>query len=177
MPKLLPIKIYPCPVLRQKSQALNSAELQKKDIQQLILDMERTMKEKDGVGLAAPQVGISKRIIVIQIKADNPRYPGHDPVSSLVLVNPKILRKSWKKELMEEGCLSLPEIFGLVKRSVKLTVVALDRKGKKIKFSASGMFARVIQHEVDHLDGVLFIDRAKEIVKGEEKLGNMKHIT
>jgi len=166
MPKLLPIKIYPCPVLRQKSQELKSEELQKKDIQQLILDMEKTMKEKDGVGLAAPQIGRSIRVAVINTED-----------GSLVLINPKILRKFWKKEILEEGCLSLPEIFGLVKRSTKIKLVALNKKGKKVKFTASGMFARVIQHEVDHLDGVLFIDRAKEIVKGEEKLGNMKHIT
>lgn len=175
MAKLLPVKIYGCPILREKSEELKTEELQKEKIKQLILDMTKTMKEKDGVGLAAPQVGVSKRIIAIEIAADNPRYPGHSAVSSLVLINPKILKKSWKKEVMEEGCLSLPEIFGLVKRSVKITVVTLDRNGKKIKFRAAGFFARVIQHEVDHLDGVLFIDRAKEIVKGKEKLKDMEH--
>jgi len=175
MAKILPVKIYPCQALRQKSQEVKTEELQKSEIKQLILDMEKTMKEKDGVGLAAPQVGVNKRIVAIEIAADNPRYPGHSPVSSLVLINPKILRRSWKKEIMEEGCLSLPEIFGLVKRSAKITVIALDRNGKKIKFKAPGMFARVVQHEVDHLDGVLFIDKAKEITKGGEKLKNMEH--
>lgn len=170
MAKLLPIKIYGCPVLRQKSKELKTEELQKEETKQLILDMAKTMKEKDGVGLAAPQVGVSKRIVAIEIAADNPRYPGHSAVSSLVLINPKILRKSWKKEIREEGCLSLPEIFGLVKRSIKIRVVALDKNGKKIKFRASGFLARVIQHEIDHLDGVLFIDKAKEITKGKDKL-------
>jgi peptide deformylase len=170
MAKSLPIKIYPCPVLRQKSQEIKTEELQKSEIKQLVLDMEKTMREKDGVGLAAPQVGVNKRIVAIEIAADNPRYPGHDSVPSLILINPKILRRSWKKVLEEEGCLSLPEIFGLVKRSVKITVTALDRNGKKIKFRATGFFARVVQHEVDHLDGVLFIDKAKEIVRGKEKL-------
>ena len=159
MAKLLPIKIYSCPVLRRKSRELKSEELQKEEIQQLILDMEKTMKEKDGIGLAAPQVDQSIRIIVINTED-----------GSLALINPRILRKSWKKEIMEEGCLSLPEIFGLVKRSTRIKLMALDKNGKKIKFQASGFFARVIQHEVDHLDGVLFIDKAREITKGEEKL-------
>ena len=157
MAKLLPIKVFTCPVLRQKSRALKTDELQNKEIQQLILDMEKTMVEKDGVGLAAPQVGHNIRVIVINTQ---------DGI--LALINPRILRKSWKKEILEEGCLSLPEIFGLVKRSAKVSLVALDKKGKKIKFQASGFFARVIQHEVDHLDGVLFIDKAKKITKGKK---------
>lgn len=157
MAKLLPIKVFTCPVLRQKSRALKTDELQNKEIQQLILDMEKTMIEKDGVGLAAPQVGHNIRVIVINTQ---------DGI--LALINPRILRKSWKKEILEEGCLSLPEIFGLVKRSAKVSLVALDKKGKKIRFQASGFFARVIQHEVDHLDGVLFIDKAKKITKGKK---------
>lgn len=163
MAKLLPIEIYPCPVLRQKTRQLRSEELQKEEIQQLILDMEKTMKEDDGVGLSAPQVG--KNISLVVINSED---------GILVLINPKILRKSWKKELLEEGCLSLPEVFGLVKRSVKIKLVVLNKKGKKIKFKASGLFARVIQHEIDHLNGVLFIDRAKKIIKGAEKLRDMK---
>lgn len=159
MPKLLPIKIYPCPVLREKSRDLKTEELQKIEIRQLILNMIQTLKAKDGAGLAAPQVGQNLKIAAINTE---------DGV--LVLINPKILRKSWKKEIQEEGCLSLPEIFGLVKRSVKVNVLALNPDGKKIKFKVSGLFARVIQHEIDHLNGVLFIDKAKEITKGKEKL-------
>ncbi|MFA5021961.1 MAG: peptide deformylase [Patescibacteria group bacterium] len=159
MAKLLPIKIYSCPILRQKAQALETFQLQNKDIKQLLLDMEKTMKERDGVGLAAPQVGKSIRVVVINT-ADG----------TVFLINPKILKRSWKKELLEEGCLSLPEVFGLVKRSSKIKIVALDKNGKKIRFDAQGMFARVIQHEVDHLDGVLFIDKAKKITHGKDKL-------
>jgi len=162
MAKLLPIKIYPCPVLREKSRELKSEELQKEEIKQLVLDMEKTMIEKDGIGLAAPQVGHNIRVVVIN--TDD---------GSIVLVNPRILRKSFRQEIMEEGCLSLPEIFGLVKRPQKVRVIAFDKTGKKMKFKASGMFARVIQHEVDHLDGVLFIDKVKEITKGKEKLKDM----
>jgi len=163
MAKILPIKIFSCPILRQKSKDLTAAELQSKEIQQLISDMQKTMSAKDGAGLAAPQVGHNIKVIVINTKDGD-----------LVLVNPKILRKSWKKDLQEEGCLSLPEIFGLVKRSIKINVIGLDETGKKMKFKASGYFARVLQHEIDHLDGTLFIDKATKITQGNEKLDQLK---
>lgn len=159
MAKLLDIKVYTCPVLRQKSRELKTEELQKKEIQQLILDMDKTMKEKDGVGLAAPQVGHSLRLIVINTQE-----------GSMVLVNPKILKKSWRKEIMEEGCLSLPKIFGLVKRYYTIRLTALNKDGKKVEFSAQGMLARVLQHEIDHLDGIMFIDKAKKITEGKDIL-------
>ncbi len=163
MAEILPIKIYPCLVLRNKSRELETEELQNQEIRQLLLNMEKTMEEKDGLGLAAPQVGHNLRVIVVNTQD-----------GSLILINPKILRRSWKKEISEEGCLSLPEVFGLVKRSVRVKLTALDIDGKKIKFKASGMFARVIQHEIDHLDGVLFIDKAEEIIKGKEKLEEIR---
>jgi len=166
MAKILPIKIFSCPILRQKSRDLTSAELKSKEIQRLISDMQKTMSVKDGAGLAAPQVGHNIKVIVISTKD-----------GAIVLVNPKILRKSWKKELQEEGCLSLPEVFGLVKRSVKVNVVGLDAAGKMMKFKASGYFARVLQHEIDHLDGTLFIDKAIKITQGEERLEQMKKKT
>jgi peptide deformylase len=163
MSRILPIKIYSCPILRQKSKELRAEELQNKEIKQLLLDMAKTMVERDGVGLAAPQVGHGIRVVVINT-ADNVVF----------LINPQILRKSWRKEIEEEGCLSVPQVFGLVKRSIRVKVVALDQNGRKIKFKASGLFARVIQHEVDHLDGVLFIDKAKTITKGKEVLDKLK---
>ena len=163
MAKVLPITIYACPALRQKSQALKAADLQTKEIKQLILDMEKTMVEKDGAGLAAPQIGRNLKIIVVNTKDGN-----------LVLINPKILRRSWKKEILEEGCLSLPEVFGLVKRSVRVKVIGLSQNGKQVKFRASGFFARVLQHEIDHLDGILFIDKAKNITQGKDKLEILK---
>src|SRR3989338_8844722 len=152
MGKNLSLKIYPDQILRQKARDLLPSELVSQETKELILAMGETMRENNGVGLAAPQVGVSKRIIIIEIASDNPRYPGHEPVSLLALINPKILKRSWKKDIMEEGCLSLPGDFGLVRRSVKIKVVALDQEGKKIKFKAAGFFARVIQHEVDHLN-------------------------
>jgi len=157
--KLLPIKVFSCPTLREPSRALKSEELQNEEIKQLLLDLEKTMIEKDGVGLAAPQVGHNIRVIVINTIDGN-----------LVLVNPKILHRSWRQEIMEEGCLSLPEVFGMVKRSLKLKVSAWDRNGENLKFSAEGYFARILQHEIDHLDGILFIDKATEIVEGASLL-------
>lgn len=162
MTKLLPIIFYPCINLRKKSKKV--VDINSKEIQQLILDMDKTMKEKDGLGLAAPQIGKNINMVVINT-ADG----------SIVLINPRIMRKSWKKELAEEGCLSLPEIYGLVNRHKKIKVAAFDRKGKKVKFAAEGIFARVIQHEVDHLRGVLFIDKAKEITKGKDKLNQLRN--
>lgn len=159
MAKLLDVKVFTCPILRKKSRELRSDELQKDEIRQLILNMDKTMKEKDGAGLAAPQIGHNLRLIVINTQD-----------GSMVLVNPKILRKSWRKEVMEEGCLSLPQVFGLVKRNYKIKLTALNKDGKKVEFSAQGMLARVLQHEIDHLDGIMFIDRAKKITEGKEIL-------
>lgn len=161
MPKILPIKIYPDKILRQKAKKVRL--LIDKRIQQLILDMVKTLKEKGGVGLAANQVGELLRIIVIATK---------DGV--LALVNPRILKKSLKKELEEEGCLSFPGVFCLVKRPKKIKVLALNKEGKKLKFTAEGLFARVVCHEIDHLDGILFIDKMEKITQGKEILEKMK---
>lgn len=147
MPKLLPIKIYPDPILRQKAALIKKID---KDIKRLILAMSKTMKEKDGAGLAAPQVGESIRLVVINTKN-----------GVLPLINPKITRKSWRKELGEEGCLSVPDFFAPVRRHKKIRVIYYNEENKQIKISAEGMFARVIQHEIDHLNGVLFIDYLK----------------
>ncbi|MAF13292.1 MAG: peptide deformylase [Parcubacteria group bacterium] len=163
MTKVLPLKIYPDPVLRIKGKKLTVAEIQSDEIQQLILDMEETMITEEGIGLAAPQIGKSLRLTVI--RTDD---------GSVVLINPRILMKSLKKEKEEEGCLSIPEVFGTVRRAIKIRVSAFDQNGKKIKFTANGLFARVILHEVDHLNGILFIDRSKEITKGQEVLAKMK---
>ena len=86
------------------------------------------------------------------------------------LINPKITRRSWKKDVVEEGCLSIPQVFGTVKRPVKIWVSTQDLNGQKVKFTANGMFARVIQHEVDHLNGILFIDKVSQITGGQDIL-------
>lgn len=137
---------YPSQILRKKAEDIR--DIRDSKIQSLIPDMVSTMKKNKGIGLAAPQVGRSIRLIVVNLK--------HEP---LVICNPKILWFSRKEEIGEEGCLSLPGVYGQVARSFKIKMEGQDKFGKKVKFKAEGLFARVLQHEVDHLDGVLIIDK------------------
>ncbi len=136
------------PLLRQKSEPVGQVT---KRIRKLIKDMLETMNSADGVGLAAPQVGISQRIIVVDV--------GEGPVA---LINPEIEEASGK-ELDVEGCLSIPGTFGYVERAQQVTVAGLNESGRSVRIRAEGLFARALQHEIDHLEGVLFIDRAVEI--------------
>src|SRR3989344_3347325 len=155
MAKVLPLTILPSPLLHQKSQPIAVAKITQPEIQQLISDMEQTMKANNSVGLAAVQVGKLLQLALIETQ---------DGI--LVLINPQITSKSWLKNEGEEGCLSVPDKFGLVKRLTKIKVSAYNQQGKKISFTAKGFFARVIQHEVDHINGILFIDRTKKIYGG-----------
>lgn len=157
MSKILPIVTNPSPILRQKSREINLEELKKQEFQDFCDDMKKTMKEKDGVGLAAPQVGENIRLIVVSEK--------NGPIC---MINPKITKKSLRKEWDEEGCLSVPGYYGKVKRCKKLTCEYTDRAGNKTKINAEGLFARVMLHEIDHLDGVLFIDKAKNLKEVEQ---------
>lgn len=152
MSKILPIIKAPNPILRKKSIDIKQAGIKSKKFKQLCQDMLSTMEEKDGVGLAAPQIGQNIRLVIINAKD-----------GSLSLLNPKIKNKSWAKEWEEEGCLSVPDTYGEVKRSKNITCVYLNKQGKKLTLRAQGLLARVIQHEIDHLDGILFIDKAKNI--------------
>lgn len=153
MPKL-DIITNPNKNLRTKSIKVNEKKIGSKNFNDLYLDMEKLMLERDGVGLAAPQVGKNIRICVVNT-SDGPQC----------LVNPKITKKSWAKEWGEEGCLSVPNVFGEVKRHKKITCKYTDKNKKIIKLEAKGLLARVLQHEIDHLDGILFIDNAKGIKK------------
>ncbi|MBU4601070.1 peptide deformylase [Patescibacteria group bacterium] len=152
--KILPILINPNPILRKKSTQIRRDEIKTKEFQRLCLDMAETMKEKDGAGLAAPQIGRNIRLVAVKTED-----------GAVCMINPKIIKKSWAKELGDEGCLSVPDVFGRVKRHKKIICKYLDKKGKEIKIEAEGLMARVIQHEIDHLDGVLFIDKACDIKK------------
>lgn len=147
---MLDIIKNPNPILRKKAKPI--ADILAPEIQALIPKMLETMIAKDGVGLAAPQIGQSIRLIAIRHKD-----------SDLAMINPIIIKKSLLKEWDEEGCLSVPRIFGLVKRCKKVTVKYFDSKGRLHKLSGEGLLARVIQHEIDHLDGILFIDKAKDL--------------
>ena len=152
MSNSLKILINPNPILRKKSAEISKDDIGSKKFKELCLDMEELMLENDGVGLAAPQIGKNIRLCVINTKE-----------GQIGLINPKITKKSWKKEWGEEGCLSLPNIFGQVKRHGKITCKYLDKNGEEAKIDADGLLARVIQHETDHLDGILFIDKAKDV--------------
>jgi peptide deformylase len=155
---ILKIITIPDPILRKKSKEISSKELTSKNFTRLVQSMAKTMIKTDGVGLAAPQIGKNIRLAVINSK---------DGV--ICLINPKIVKKSWTKNLEQEGCLSIPGIFGQVNRHNKISLTYLDRKGKKIKLDATGLMARVMQHEIDHLDGILFIDKALSLEKAESK--------
>ncbi len=159
MPKELNILLNPNPILRKKSELIDDAKILDKDFQKLLLDMEETMVKKDGAGLAAPQIGQNIRVVVIS----------HEN-KTLFLINPQITKKSWAKEIEEEGCLSVLNdkgeiIYAPIERHKKVNCVYLDEKGNKQKIAAEKLFARVIQHELDHLDGILFIDRLKANLK------------
>jgi peptide deformylase len=149
------------PVLRQTTAALTEADLQSALMQKFIDDMIETMKEYDGVGLAADQVHESKQIAVLEV-ADNPRYPSKPQVPLTVLVNPKITPLSDDTEEDWEGCLSIPDLRGKVPRYTRIRVEAWDRNGKPLDFIASDFHARVIQHEFDHLNGKVYLDRMRD---------------
>lgn len=147
---MLEIVINPNTILRKKSRELKHEEILRPEFKKLIKEMAVTMLKKDGVGLAAPQIGKNIRLIVINSEEE-----------VLAFINPKIIKKSWRKKIAEEGCLSLPDIFLPVKRHLSVEVEFLDLTGQKQKIKAKDMLARVFQHEIDHLDGILFIDKAE----------------
>jgi peptide deformylase len=146
------------PVIRKVAEPVPTDQIAGPETQRLIDDMIETMREYEGVGLAAPQVHVSKQLAVIEV-SENRRYPGEGPIPLTVLINPKILSAS-KKQLVDwEGCLSISDFRGKVPRAEALEVEACNRKGEKMRLSVRGFFARVIQHECDHLAGKVFLDR------------------
>ena len=142
------------PVLRERGRPLETSELRSPRVQKLIDDMIDTMREYNGVGLAAPQVHESVRLFVALL-ADDP----DEGTSAVVIVNPEIVSNTSARQEGWEGCLSIPDIRGLVPRFTDITVKALDRDGRPIELRLRDFPARVVQHETDHLDGVLFFDR------------------
>ncbi|MEW4370493.1 peptide deformylase [Paenibacillus kandeliae] len=123
------------------------------NVQKLLTDMAETMYDADGVGLAAPQVGILKRVIVVDVGDDN---------GLIELINPEIVSSSGE-QLGSEGCLSIPALNGEVRRAMEVTVKGLDRDGKEITITGTELLARALQHEIDHLNGVLFTDIAERV--------------
>ena len=140
-------------ILRAKSQKV--ADFRDPKIQKLIIDMKETLSSiKEGVGLAAPQIGKNIRIFILSPELSE----------QTVFINP-LIRKSFRKTLVTEGCLSLPKIYGKIKRSKTAKITALNETGKKLQLKADSLLAQAFQHEVDHLDGILFIDKTREVFK------------
>lgn len=142
------------PTLRKIAKRVDPKEIREPLFQQLIDDMFATMYEAPGVGLAAPQVNVSKRLFVIDVRDDE-----HEPA---VVINPKLEMGGEDVELTE-GCLSLPGMVGEIVRRTRVTVAGLDRDGQKIRLEGDGLFAQCVQHEIDHLDGKLYADRATDV--------------
>lgn len=159
---MLKIAIYPQPILRRTAKEVKVFDQELKD---LATAMAKIMYEDDGIGLAAPQVSLSQRMIVIGDR---------DGKSFKAYVNPEITFCSKDKSVNEEGCLSLPKIYGLVKRSKKIHVKYQDLDGKWLKEKIKDFNAIILQHEVDHLNGILFIDRVSKITQGQDLLDALK---
>ncbi len=158
----------PTPSLRERSVEVDLSTLSER--QSFIDELIRTMYEDDGIGIASPQVGENIRLVIIGKDAiKHTRNHKQFMPQDLVLVNPEFTPTTKKTKWEQEGCLSVPGIFGDVERVLEGTVKAHDRHGNAIEFEATDFFARVIQHEIDHIDGILFIDKAKNIVTASEQ--------
>ena len=151
---ILKILTYPDPRLKKKSTPVEKID---KEIEKLLDDMAETMYDAPGVGLAAPQVGVNMRVIVIDISARQEDSPG-----LIELINPVII-SSEGVQIAEEGCLSIPGFSSEVKRKAKVNVQGLDRKGNLVEYEGNGLLARAFQHEIDHIDGVLYIDKLSRL--------------
>jgi peptide deformylase len=149
------IRILGDPVLREPAQAVDGL---RDEIRQLVEDMFETMYHAQGVGLAAPQVGISERVIVVDV-----RDADEDGVGALALINPRVLEASRAKDKAPEGCLSIPGMEEVVERPSEVTVEGLNPDGETVTLEVTGLLSRAIQHEIDHLDGILFIDRVSPL--------------
>jgi peptide deformylase len=143
-------------VLRTKTEKFDFAKFNKKDIRELVRAMRLIMAQANGVGLAANQVGLSTSMFVAQCEG-----------KFYAVFNPEVTKVSKEKTLLEEGCLSVPGMFGEIERADKITLEGQDQNGKKIKIKAWGLLAQIFQHETDHLSGKLYIDRAKGVHKVE----------
>jgi peptide deformylase len=148
------------PTLRKMAKKVDAKDIADPLFQQLIDDMFETMYAAPGVGLAAPQVNVSKRLFVMDVNDDE-----HEPVA---VINPKIELAEEEVE-MTEGCLSVPGYVGEIVRYRHVAVSGLDRHGKKIRLEGEDLFAQALQHEIDHLNGVLYVDRAKNLRKAETR--------
>lgn len=141
------------PALRRKAKKIEKVT---RDVQKLLDDMVETMRAGNGIGLAAPQVGVAQRALVVELEQDE-KVPGSG--MTYALVNPEVVHRSEEVWENQEGCLSIPGWRGEVERPYRVTVKALDRDGNRVRIEAEGWVARALQHEIDHLEGMLFIDK------------------
>lgn len=158
-------------ILRTKTADFDFSKHTKKEIDELIKKMKTAMVKANGIGLSANQIGLNLKVFVAQIteidKRGNKRILAPEEKKSHIIFNPEIIKFSKQMEIMEEGCLSVPGVYGEVERPKNITVKGQNRYGKPIKIETGGLLARVFQHETDHLNGILFIDKAKNINKSQ----------
>ena len=145
------IQLLGSPALREPAQPV---EVFDDDLKQLVRDMFETMYQAQGIGLAGPQIGVSQRVVVLDVEEE-----GGTEANRVALVNPEVVRSTKKAAKSTEGCLSIPGAEGVVERPVSVVVEARDPDGEPVRLEADGLFSRALQHEIDHLDGILFIDR------------------
>jgi peptide deformylase len=158
-----PIRELGDPVLREAAREVSPDELASPETQELIDSMIETMRDANGAGLAAPQVGVAKRIAVAEVRPGNPRYPYKPPIPLTVIVNPVLELVDEETFATNEGCLSMPNLRGDLERFVNVRVYYLDRDGVPREEVKRGLTAGTFQHEIDHLDGRLFLDRMTDL--------------
>lgn len=157
-------------VLREKAKPVLIQKIKTEEIQKIISDMKKALaSQSDGVAIAAPQIAVPLRIFVVSGKIFNENFM-HDKINNiknikedLIFINPEFKKISKDKKTMTEGCLSVRPLYGKVRRASRATVTAYDENAKKFELGGSGLLAQIFQHEIDHLDGVLFIDKAKDV--------------
>jgi peptide deformylase len=159
------------PVLREVARSVAVHDITSEKIKNILTEMRDAMAlQKDGVAIAAPQIGVALRIFMVSgslLKQADKTYKGDG--SDLIFINPEVIKTSREKKEVEEGCLSVRWLYGKVKRAVRVTIKAHDEHGKKLERGASGLLAQIFQHEIDHLNGILFIDKAKEVWEMSEE--------
>ena len=162
------IVTLPDPVLRRKAREITQFD---KGLHTVIDDMVETMREAPGVGLAAPQIGLSERLIIVEYyERDEDEEKEDAPKKLFAVINPEIVKASEEMVMGLEGCLSIPGLQGEVERHAEVQVRGLNRHGKPVKIKAKGWMARIFQHEIDHLNGVLFPDRAIRVWQPKQEL-------
>lgn len=153
-------------ILREQAKAVHVSDIKTKKIQNILNDMRDALRsQSDGVAIAAPQINQPFRIFIIseEMFSSPDEITGTKKPSHFVFINPVITKLSKQKKFIEEGCLSVRYLYGFVERSLKASITAYDENGEKFTLGASGLLAQIFQHEVDHLDGILFIDKAKDL--------------